>query len=168
MKKFYLFACAALLAAPMFAEDNPLLSTLAAHWKTSKEFTLAVADQMPAESYNFKPNPEQMSFGEQMSHIAGANAYFFSLMTTGKPRMDKPANMEKATVMKTLADSFDYCAKILPTLTPEQLHKIYDTPDGKLSGFEIVLFSLEHTTHHRGQTEVYLRVKGIKPADYRF
>jgi uncharacterized damage-inducible protein DinB len=29
-------------------------------------------------------------------------------------------------------------------------------------------FAFTHTAHTRGQAEVYLRVKGIKPPDYRF
>ena len=46
---------------------------MAKHWKTSGEFTVAVASAMPAENYNFRPNPEEMSFGELVAHIGGAN-----------------------------------------------------------------------------------------------
>jgi hypothetical protein len=46
-------------------------------WKISKQFTLEVADAMPAESYDFKPNPEEMTFGEQLVHIAVGNAFRF-------------------------------------------------------------------------------------------
>jgi uncharacterized damage-inducible protein DinB len=152
----------------VFAQENPLVAKLATHWATSKTFTLAVADQMPAADYSFKPNPEQMSFGEQMAHIATSNGYFFSMLTGEKSPIAKPADYQKATVEKLLGDSFDYCAGILPKLTAEQLHKTYDTPDGKMTGFEIILFAMDHTAHHRGQTEVYLRVKGIKPTDYQF
>jgi hypothetical protein len=38
--------------------DTDFKSLFAKHWQISKEFTLAVAEAMPAESYNFKPNPE--------------------------------------------------------------------------------------------------------------
>jgi uncharacterized damage-inducible protein DinB len=166
--KTVLLSLAVLVAAPVFAQENPLLAKLATHWATSKTFTLAVADQMPAADYSFKPNPEQMSFGEQMAHIATSNAYFFSMLTGEKSPIAKPADYQKATVEKLLGDSFDYCAAILPKLTEEQLHKTYDTPDGKMTGIEIILFAMDHTAHHRGQTEVYLRVKGIKPTDYQF
>jgi uncharacterized damage-inducible protein DinB len=166
--KTILLSLAALAVAPVFAQENPMLAKLAGHWNTSKQFTLAVADQMPAADYSFKPNKDEMSFGEQMAHIATSNAYFFSVLTGEKSPIAKPADYEKATVMKLLGDSFDYCAGILPKLTPEQLHGIYDTPDGKMTGFEVILFAMDHTAHHRGQTEVYLRVKNIKPTDYRF
>lgn len=157
-----------LAVAPVVAEENPMMAKLAAHWKTSSDFTIAVANQMPAGNYSFKPNPEQMSFGEQMAHIASANAYFYSLLTGDKSPIGKPADYEKATVLKMLNDSYDYTSKILSQVTPEQLHKNYKTPDGEMVGFEVILFSMDHTTHHRGQCEVYLRVKNIKPTDYKF
>lgn len=158
----------AMLAAPLFAQENPLLAKLATHWNTSKQFTLAVAEQMPPADYSFKPNAAEMSFGEQMAHIASANAYFFSILSGDKSPIGKPADFQKTTVEKMLNDSFDYCAGILPKLSDEQLHKTYETPDGKMTGIEVILFALDHTSHHRGQTEVYLRVKNIKPTDYQF
>ena len=38
----------------MFGGDDSAM--FAKHWQTSREFTLAVADAMPAADYNFKPN----------------------------------------------------------------------------------------------------------------
>ena len=40
--------------------------------------------------------------------------------------------------------------------------------DRKMTGFEWLWAYFTHTAHHRGQAEVYLRVKGIKPPDYVF
>ncbi len=42
--------------------ENDFKALFAKHWQISKEFTLAEAEAMPAESYDFKPNPEEMSF----------------------------------------------------------------------------------------------------------
>jgi len=50
-------------------------------WKISKQFTLDLANAMPAEFYGFKPSPEEMSFAEQMTHIAIANAFRFNQIT---------------------------------------------------------------------------------------
>jgi uncharacterized damage-inducible protein DinB len=38
----------------------------------------------------------------------------------------------------------------------------------KMTGFEWLWSYFTHTAHHRGQAEVYLRVKGVKPPDYVF
>jgi uncharacterized damage-inducible protein DinB len=169
MKKY--FALLLVLAcAPAFAVDSAetsLRDKLAGHWKTSKEYTLAIAEQMPAESYSFKPNADEMTFGEQMAHIAGANLYFMAIITDAKPPAD-PKEFGKTAVIQMLNESFDAFAKSMNSLTAEQLKKTYKTPDGAMSGLEAIQFSMDHTTHHRGQCIVYLRVKGIKPADYRF
>jgi len=37
-----------------------------------------------------------------------------------------------------------------------------------MTGLEVLMFALDHTTHHRASAEMYLRAKGIKPTDYEF
>jgi uncharacterized damage-inducible protein DinB len=55
---------------------------------------------------------------------------------------------------------------VIPNLTAEQLNKTHDSPDGRLLGREILLAMYIHVAHHRGQAEIYLRDKGIKPPSY--
>jgi hypothetical protein len=43
---------------------------LAKDWMTSKEFTLAVADAMPADTYDYRAAAEEMPVGALMIHIA--------------------------------------------------------------------------------------------------
>jgi hypothetical protein len=61
------------------------MSEFVRDWQISKQFTIDVANAMPSEFYDFKPNPEEMSFGEQMLHIALSNAYRFNEITGVKP-----------------------------------------------------------------------------------
>jgi uncharacterized damage-inducible protein DinB len=145
-------------------------------WKISKQFTLDVANAMPAEFYNFKPNVEEMTFGEQMAHIAGANVFRFQQITGIQPpfKFDpaKPVATDKDSVMKMLEQSFDYVITVLPQIAPEQLRRTWHIPSwqGRTDpdGRAMILNMLVHTAHHRAQCEVYLRIKGIKPPDYRF
>src|SRR5215475_966933 len=62
----------AALALPAFSQTT-IKEAMIRHWKATGELTLAVARAMPAEDYNFKPNPEEMSFGQLMAHIALAD-----------------------------------------------------------------------------------------------
>lgn len=48
-----------------------------------------------------------------------------------------------------------------------QLEAVHNSPDGRLPGREILLAMYVHVAHHRGQAEIYLRDKGIKPPSYR-
>ena len=102
----------------------------AKHWQTSKEFTLAVAEAMPAGDYNFKPNDEEMSFGKVMAHIALANNRAFATVS-GLTAPDTPAKIaaaykdpkgvfDKEDTVQFLRDSFDFCTKALAAVTAEK------------------------------------------------
>jgi uncharacterized damage-inducible protein DinB len=145
-------------------------------WQISKQFTIDVADAMPAEFYGFKPNPDEMTFGEQMLHIAVSNVYRFQQITGMQPPfavdLSKPLNPDKANVLKVLGQSFDYVIEALPRITPEQLQRTWHIPSWKgrndPDGRAMILNMFVHTAHHRAQCDVYLRAKGIKPPDYTF
>ena len=75
-------------------------------WQISRQFTLDVANAMPAELYDFKPNPDEMTFGEQMIHIAVANVFRFQQISGVKPPfavdLTKLPSPDKATTTKWL------------------------------------------------------------------
>lgn len=145
-------------------------------WQISKEFTIEVANAMPAALYSFKPNPDEMTFGEQMAHIAVANAFRFNqltgLQTPFSIDLSKPSPSDKQAVLKMLDQSFDYVIAALPTITSEQLKRTWHIQSWKgrndPDGGAMILNMFVHTAHHRAQCEVYMRAKGIKPPDYTF
>jgi uncharacterized damage-inducible protein DinB len=163
------FVIAAALVLPALAQEGGLPSQLTDHWKTSRKYLIALAEQMPAAGYTFKPSPEEMSFGEQMAHIAGANTFFFATLTGQKDPIPKPTQFDKESVLKLLNVSYDFVMASLEKLDHERLHQTFDSPaGGKTTGMELYLLAVDHTAHHRGQCIVYLRAKGIKPTDYQF
>ena len=66
------------LSLPAMAQTT-VHDSLVKHWKTTEDFTLAVAQAMPADGYAFKPVPEELSFGQLMVQIAAANLNACSL-----------------------------------------------------------------------------------------
>ena len=162
-------------ALPAFSADNKAM--FAKHWQTAKDLTVAVAEAMPAEDYNFKPNPEEMVFGKQILHIALAQNSAFSRVSgikapaaSEKLMADYKSNsgFEKAAVIQFLKESFDFCASAWDKITPDQLDTMQGPAGRQMSGTEIIWAYFSHTVHHRGQAEVYLRVKGITPPSYKF
>lgn len=145
-------------------------------WQISKQFTVDVANAMPPELYSFRPNPEEMTFGEQIDHIALSNVYRFNQISGIKPPFpldpSKPPASDKETALKLLQVSFDYVLDVLPKITPQQLQHTWHIPSWKgrndPDGRAMILNMFVHTAHHRAQCEVYLRAKGIKPPDYTF
>jgi uncharacterized damage-inducible protein DinB len=167
---------ALLLALPLVAaaQSQPLLAMeeFVNDWKVSRDFTLAVAEKMPAEFYGFIPSPGQRSFGEQMLHLAGAAAFRFHQLTgMPPPRVTPPDPNDKAAVMQFVKFGFEEVIGLLPKITPQQLTQEFKV-DWKgrpeASGREMMLGMFVHTAHHRAQCEVYLRLKNIVPPDYLF
>jgi len=159
---------AGMAAAASGPAENDYKAVLTKHWQISKEFTLAVAEAMPAESYDFKPNPDEMSFGQLMIHIALSNSEAFA-NAAGTEALAQPSGTDKKTAIKFLADSFDRCAKDFEAMTPAQLNRMVDIGAGRQAmAIEVLWWAFTDTAHHRGQAEVYLRVKNIKPPRYVF
>jgi len=156
-----------LVALPVFSQD--VKTTILRHLKTSRDFTLKVAEAMPESDYSFKLTPPQMSFAEQMVHLSQGFDYFICPLLGEKPNPPKPASLSKADVIAFQKAAFDRAIERVSSLTPAQIDKdSYDSEEGKLSGLDLLLGLLDHTTHHRASAEMYLRAKGIKPPEYEF
>jgi len=148
--------------------NTVLVDALIKHWQSSKELTLAVANAMPEDGYSFKATPAEMSFGGQMNHIAQGDGHYCSAAFGDKAGMDKPADDTKATAVKSLETAFDYCISGIKKMTDADLEHTIDMRGKPISKFELIWGGFTHTAHHRGQAEVYLRLKGITPPDYKF
>jgi len=152
-----------------YAQDShTLVDAMVKHYQASKELTLAVADAMPAENYSFKGTDAEMSFGEQMNHIAAANANYCAAGLGTKSPFGKLDDASKAAAEKNINTAFDFCLDGLKKLTDAGLTKITGTGERQATVFERFWGGFTHTAHHRGQAEVYLRLKGITPPQYKF
>lgn len=162
-------AIGAFVSCCAFAQaNNALVNILAKHWQSSKELTLAVANAMPDESYSFKATDAEMSFGGQMNHIAQADSNYCSFAFGVKPSTDKPKDDSKATAVANLNTAFDFCLAGIQKLSDADLMKTTTVRGNTVTTFELLWGGFTHTAHHRGQAEVYLRLKGITPPSYKF
>jgi len=167
--------CRALLALSVFlplsllpagaASPSNAAGEYSKHFGALSKLSIAVAQAMPPDQYAFKPHPESMNFGELLSHIAATNYQFCAGLKDSAPPAF-PSATGKDAIVKFLGDSFDYCSAVIPNLTEEQLSQVHSSPDGRLPGREILLAMYIHVAHHRGQAEIYLRDKGIRPPSY--
>jgi len=165
----FVVALAVLLGAggPAVAQTD-IKAIVVKHLTTSRNFTLKVAEQMPEADYGFKLTPPQMSFGEQMAHLASDQANLLAPFTNAKPSPGKPASMSKKDVIAFVRQAFDQSIALVAKLTPAQIEKSYPGFGSPMTGLELLMFVLDHNTHHRASAEMYLRAKGIAPAEYEF
>lgn len=157
----------------LLLDTAPLPSTQewAHDWEIQRDFTLAVAEKMPAADYNFKASPQEMEFGRMMVHLANAIAFRFQQISGEKPRIVTDPPYDKSTVLKFVRESFDYVIRVLPKIPEDRLAASYEVNwEGRkeATGRQIALAMFAHTAHHRAQLEVYLRLKGLVPPIYTF
>jgi len=142
-------------------------------WQRAKNYTKAYLDAMPEDGYKFKPTPEIRSFAQQMLHLADANFSFASL-ASGKAspyghnakqndQLSKAVPETKEAVTKAVVESYDFAINALQGMTPEQLNSAVSLMNFTMTRFALFGKAFEHQTHHRGQTTIYLRLKGVTP-----
>lgn len=137
-------------------------------WQRSKAYTLAMAEAMPENRYTYRPAADTRTFAEQLLHVAGANLFFAGQVSTSPPESPdlNPEGKTKAQVIQLLTESFDYVATTLASLNLEKSEETVQVVGQSLTRWEVLLLTRDHTTHHRGQIVVYLRMNGIEPPQY--
>jgi len=149
------------------AAPSRIATEFAGRWTKTRPMMMGVAEAMPAGQYAFRPDPPSRTFGEQILHIVQTNqAFCEGLKDRQAARVQ--STTDKATLVKLLGESFDTCAATIGSLTDAELDAVHNSPDGRMPGREVLLALYAHMAHHRGQMEVYLRIKGIAPPGYIF
>lgn len=136
-------------------------------WKGMAEYTIALAEKMPEEYYEYKVDPVVRNYGEQMMHIAESNYAIADILKGGSGSFDNDAKTKKEIVAE-LEKSFEFASKALSKVSLKDLEEQMDFFDGnKRSRFRAYLFMVDHLTHTRGISISYLRAKGIAPPDFK-
>lgn len=174
-RHFLKTAVLAPLALPVPSTASTLVqSDLQAAWLRSQTYMLEIAQAMPAADYGFRPTPEIRSFGEQMLHTAqGINGFAARLHDEQPLPLSTFASdgQTKQEIIDLLTTALKYGQAGLERLSPERFGnsipwggRLYTAPTLSLYGVAHVMF--DHTTHHRAQSIIYLRLKGITPPPY--
>lgn len=146
-------------------------------WTRARLGVKEYIEAMPEEAIGFKPTPEIRSFAEQMLHLAGGN-YMFAAVASGKEnpwdftKGKDPVNVaefkaSKAALLKFVMESYDFAIDAVKGLTSTQLDEVVQLFNMKMPRHMLLAKGIEHAAHHRGQTTIYLRLKGITPPSER-
>ena len=149
----------------------------------TKEYTIELAEAMPAEHYSFRPHDSVRSFGEQMAHIGMSTPFMLDLFVNGEPmpsdpavfeevaKMEKNAGQSKEECIKMLHEAFDKLLNLCKSADESLLNSEFTMPFdprqpsfSKASGIE---FINDHIIHHRSQALVSLRMQGIAAPQFR-
>jgi hypothetical protein len=60
-------------------------------WNDIGRKLIAMAEDFPEDKYDYKPNPAQRTFADQLLHVAGSNDLFTDVANGRTPVDDEPA-----------------------------------------------------------------------------
>jgi uncharacterized damage-inducible protein DinB len=138
-------------------------------WERAKAYTAEYIAAMPEDGMAYKPSADVRSFAEQMLHIAGAN-FMFAAQASGKANpyqgkdLEKMDNLKsKAELQRIVNESYDYVTAAVKGMQPAQASESFKLFNMDITREQAFAKAFEHGAHHRGQTTIYLRMKGVKP-----
>jgi uncharacterized damage-inducible protein DinB len=177
LRTTFFFVAAAVLFSLGFDErpaPAPRSEQLIAEWTRAKAYTLDYLNAATDEVIAFKPTPEMRSFAMQMLHLADDNFGITAIASGTKSPTDfgvleKAADQYKTkeALTKIVMDSYDFAIASLKGLDDAKLNETIKVFRWETTRELTYFKAFEHQTHHRGQTTVYLRLKGIKPPEER-
>ena len=154
---------------------------LAGSFRTVRNNTITIAEEIPEDKYGFQPAPGTRSVGQSLAHIALstnmqqqihgeklttlAGFDFPALMRAFAAELEKPRT--KAQIVGLLRENGDRYATWVETLPDDFLGQAVAMPPGgqpaSRTRFDMLLSVKEHEMHHRGQLMLVERMLGIVP-----
>jgi uncharacterized damage-inducible protein DinB len=142
-------------------------------WNDIGRKLTAMAEDFPEDKYDFKPNPAERSFSEQLLHAANAN-YFFINPAKGEklPPLEDPKRdqfKDKAAIVAFVKKSFQDGASLIKTKGDSGLNDLVVDPFANQQSRvgDMAWGLIEHSGEHYGQLVVYYRVAGLVPPESR-
>ena len=154
---------------------------LAAAFRTVRNNTIKMAEEIPESKYDFRAAPDTRSVQHTLAHIANATSFqshihvnkvadlktlnFPELMQTLHAEETKPqTKAETIALLKAEGDKFASFLEGLPeAFLAEQVTQAPGIEPPTKSRFEMLLSAKEHEMHHRGQLMTMQRMMGQVP-----
>jgi uncharacterized damage-inducible protein DinB len=154
---------------------------LAMSFRTVRNNTIQIAEEIPEESYSFKPSADSRSIGQTLSHIGVVTAFqnyvhknhindmtkvnFSELIQKTSADETRPRTKEEIVAfLKSEGEAFAAYLESLPeSFLAEPVAMMPGTNPGAKSRLEMLASAKEHEMHHRGQLMVMQRMLGLTP-----
>ena len=169
-------------AIPVVAQSDakkeppkPALGASAAvldQWNDIGRKLIAIAEDLPEDKYDYKPNPDSRTFVANLLHASGS-MYFFTDPAQGKkPRYgDDPKRDElktKAQVVAFVKKCVEDGAAVIKSKGDAGMATAIDAGGNRLYRVDELAYGLvEHSGEHYGQLVVYYRANGLVPPESR-
>lgn len=167
MKKTISIAALLFLAATAATAEvkDPVSNALREVLPGRQKNTVAAVEAMPADKFNFKPTPDQMTFGHLVVHMIESNNGLCSKAAdVPTPKVEEFKETDsKDKLVAGLKASFDFCSQALAKMDDSKLGETTEAMGMKLSRARIALGVASSMADHYAEAAMYLRLNGITP-----
>src|SRR3989338_1069480 len=154
---------------------------LAASFRTVRNNTIRIAEDIPENRYDVRAAPDTRSIGQALAHIALIPSFAFHIHSNRidnlsavnfqefmqKTGAEEARPRNKAEIVTFLKSEGERFASFLESLSESFLAEKVAMPPGAdpaaKSRFEMLLSPKEHEMHHRGQLMTLQRMVGLVP-----
>jgi hypothetical protein len=155
-------------AAPQTAAPvkDPVTAGLRILLPRSRNNTLGAITAMPADKFDYKPTPDQMSFGHLVVHIIGSNNMLCSKAAdVPAPKVDELKDTDaKDKLLAAATASFDFCGEALGKMDDSKLGDSIELFNrGQFPRAMAALALASGWADHYAAAAMYLRLNNIVP-----
>jgi uncharacterized damage-inducible protein DinB len=155
---------------------------IAASFRTVRNNTIRIAEEIPEDKYGFRPAEGTMTVGELLTHIALSPRFNelvnfvekrttmvgFDFMAYIEPlKADQARPRTKVEIVALLRETGEKFASQVEGVSDDFLAETVSMPPGgrppSRTRFEMLIGTKEHEMHHRGQLMLIERMLGITP-----
>jgi len=145
---------------------DPVTAALRMLLPRSRNNILGAITAMPADKFNYKPTPEQMTFSHLVVHIIGSNnALCAKVADVATPKVDEAKETDaKDKLLAAATASFDFCGDALGKMDDSKLGDSIELFGGRQGPRAMAALGLAGGwADHYGAAAMYLRLNGILP-----
>jgi hypothetical protein len=141
-------------------------------WNDIGRKLIAIAEDLPEDKYDYKPNPDSRTFVAQLIHASASMYYFTDIAQGKKPHLpDDPKRDElqtKAQIVAFVKQCVQDGANVIKAKGDKGLSE--SVPAGGPTWtrlYDLAYGLIEHSGEHYGQLVVYYRINGLVPPESR-
>ena len=158
-------------AAAPASSANPVAATLRNMEQRYARILVAAAEAMPADKYNYRPTPAQMSFAMIQVHLANEGNDLLCSKTAGVAAPQRTAAdtmLSKDQLVARLKETFAFCESAFAHLDDSKLGEpIQLFGPNPFTRAAAIMITVGDWADHYSQEANYLRLNGVLPPTAR-
>jgi hypothetical protein len=153
-------------ASPQGPTKDPVATSLRLLLQRSQNNTVGAIEAMPADKFNYKPTPDQISFAHLAAHIVGFNNSFCAKAAdVPAPKVEESKETDtRDQLVAAVKASYSFCSDALSKMDDSKLGDSIELFGGRQAPRAMAALILSGGwSDHYAAAAMYLRLNGVLP-----